>query len=91
MANIVITAVGGTTRHKVTSNDVDTGWDYQFIWTDSIIDFHVNGVVHLTLATGVEWELTLDGSDGTWQVDTVLGVTPANLDALATAIADLKG
>lgn len=90
MANIVITKE--TNRFKVTSNDVSTGWLYDYVWPDDIEHVQRNGAVVLSFRDERhDWELSPDGADGTWQVDTVDSVTITTLDGLAAAIANMKG
>jgi hypothetical protein len=91
MANIVITKVEGKERWLVESNNVETGWDCDFIWADQIDDVRKNGSVFVHFHKGEDWELTHNGNDGTWAVDSVDGVSITNNDQLATAIADIKG
>lgn len=93
MANIVIEEVSGKNYYKVISNDMPTGWVYDFIWTDQIYDVHKNGIVYLHFVDGVEWELTYNKDDttGVWIVDSVLGTVPTDNDHLASLIANLKG
>lgn len=91
MANIVITKPEGKNYFKFVSNDVDTGWNNDRVWPEHIYDVHDNGVVYLHFDDGEEWELTVDGDDGSWQVDSVQGVIPENNEHLADLIADLKG
>ena len=90
MANIVITKA--TTRFKVTSNDVATGWDYDYVWPEDIEHVQRNGLVVLSFRDErPDWELSHDGADNTWEVDTIDGVTITGLDVLATEIANMKG
>ena len=91
MANLIITEVVGKSYYKVESNDTEFEWDYDFIWPDQIYDVHKNGAVELRFANGKVWELTIDGADGTIEVDSVETITPTDNDHLATLIANLKG
>lgn len=88
MANLVITAEGA--GYKVTSNDVDTGWDDYLLLPGDIVEVHINGSVIVVLDDGKQWELTLIGTDGEWKVDTVLGETPGTISALSTMIFALR-
>lgn len=90
MANIVITKE--TNRFKVTSNDVNTGWLYDYVWADDIEHVQRNGAVVLSFRDERhDWELSHDGADNTWKVDTIDGVPITSLDILATEIANMKG
>lgn len=92
MANLVFSPISGKNRWVVESNDVETGWDCDFIWPDQIDDVRlINGVVLVHFHKGEDWELTHNGADGTWRVDEVNGVSITNNDDLAEAIADIKG
>jgi len=90
MANLVISVDGN--RFKVTSNDIDTGWDIDYIWPIDIEHVTANGVVVLSFHDErYPWEMTHDGSDYTWEVDSVNGTNITSNTQLATLIADLKG
>jgi len=90
MANLVITVDGN--RFKVTSNDVYTGWDIDYIWSQDIEHVTQNGTVVLSFHDERDpFEMTHDGSDGTWEVDSINGTTITSNSQLATLIANLKG
>ena len=90
MAKLVIIADGA--RFKVTSNTVDTGWDVDYVWPVDIEHVTQNGTVILSFHDSRDpWELTFDGSDGTWEVDSVLATDMLTNAQLAEAIADMKG
>ena len=90
MANLVI-AVDGA-RFKVTSNDIDTGWDIDFIWPQDIEHVTQNGRVVLSFHDERHpWEMSYDGGDYTWKIDSVSGTPVTDNTQLAILIADLKG
>jgi len=91
MSHLTIAAVAGKNYFKVECHDADFDWDYDFIWPENIRDVKKNGAVELIFQDGTIWELTIDGADGTIEVDSILGVTPTDKDHLATLIANLKG
>lgn len=90
---ITITAVVGKNYYDVTTN-FGSGFK---MWSDNIISIdnttnplNSNPYVNLNY-NGEYYELTLTGADDTYKVMSILTVTPADLGALATALADLKG
>lgn len=90
MANIVITTDGA--RFKVTSNNVDTGFDYDYVWPEDIEHVQKNGCVVLSFHDErFDWEFSIDGNNGTWEIDSISGSEMTTLDILATAIANMKG
>ena len=98
MANIVITVDTSLKKYKVNSNAVNTspdgvsgGWDEMFIHMQDIDYVHKNGsvVVHFN---GVmhDWEITHDGANSTWEVDSIRGTTITTLDELFTEMDELR-
>ena len=74
MSHLVITKVASKNYYKIESNDSDFKWDYDFLWAENIRDVKKNGAVELIFYDGTVWDLSIDGSDGTIEVDTIDGV-----------------
>lgn len=93
MPNIIITAVATKNYHKLDYGDYSTvtGIDYRFFWSEDIFFVDVDGHVAVTMKNGDVWQLSFDGSDGTFQVDSVIGAIPSDNDDLADSLANLKG
>ena len=97
MSNIVITAVTDKNYHKVVFNDLasKSGYEYKYFWVEDIKDVEIDansGNVIMEMKTeNRAWILSFNGSNKSFQVDSVLGASPASNDELASMLANLKG
>jgi len=92
MANIIITQDGE--GYRVESNDVNskTGWDIHYVWPQDIKSVQRNGLIEFSFKDDrIPWEVSHDGYQNTWKIDSVLGVVPDDLDHLVGLLANLKG
>lgn len=92
MANIVIEAVSAKNKFKVTSNAVDTGWTTCFFWPEDIFHVHLEtDCIELRWQNGTLWEMSFDGKNGTWNVDTVTTTTITSNAQLADLLSNIRG
>ena len=97
MANIIITEVVGKTYFKIDFG-VYGGTNgtplKKYFWADDILEIDNldhKVIVELKETKADEWSVSFDAWDGSYIIDTVLGVTPTDNDHLATLLANLKG
>ncbi len=92
MANLTITSVPGKSKILMTSNNVDAGWDTCYFWKEDIFHIHEEGNhVELKWINGETRDMSFDGAEGTWKVDSVLGTTITGNTQLASLLSDIRG